>query len=156
MYSFLALPCRKSLMKCENDFQISALKTYYSSLCFIYINLPWYWNRGVWANIVDPDQTAPKEQSVQGLQLLLFHLQKMSKKWNPFFQICSTFSILLELVHVLLYLVYVGTSVNVYLNRWQLLIDRLVKLINFESNIREVLSRIGRNSQELTVYMTDS
>ena len=57
---------------------------------------------------------------------------------------------------MLLYLVYVGTSVNVYLNRWQLLIDRLVKLINFERNIREVLSRIGRNSPELTVYMTDS
>ena len=57
---------------------------------------------------------------------------------------------------MLLYLVYVGTSVNVYLNRWQLLIDRLVKLINFERNIREVLSRIGRNSQVLTVYMTDS
>ena len=32
-----------------------------------------YWGRGTFANSVDPDHTAPKEQSDQGLHCLPYH-----------------------------------------------------------------------------------
>ena len=41
---------------------------------FTYGNDPKFSDRQVCANSVDPDQTAPEEQSDQGLHCLLFHV----------------------------------------------------------------------------------
>ena len=39
-----------------------------------YRNVPKFWDRQVWANSADPDQTAHQEQSDQGLHCLQFPL----------------------------------------------------------------------------------
>ena len=46
---------------------------------FSYRNDPKFSDRKVWANSTDPDQTAPEEQSDQGLHCLLFHLHHFDK-----------------------------------------------------------------------------
>ena len=49
---------------------------------YLYRNGPKFLDRQVWANSVDPDQTAPNQQSDWGLHCLPFHLHRPRSDWR--------------------------------------------------------------------------
>ena len=70
----LVLSCGSSNSKCDNERNQDAEM---SEIFLAYRNDPKFSDRYALANSADPDQTAPQEQSDQGLHCLPFRLHRL-------------------------------------------------------------------------------